>query len=83
MIDFIRCLQNRKLLETGDYMVISVDDEIYDPTKRLSIIERGKHEHNIYPCLTFNYLNSIINSSILHTKIHSTVYSSTNNFLYI
>ncbi|XP_059618023.1 guanylate cyclase 32E-like [Phlebotomus argentipes] len=40
MVDFVRCLQNRDLLQTGDYMVISVDDEIYDPTKRSNIMER-------------------------------------------
>ncbi|CAD7079001.1 unnamed protein product [Hermetia illucens] len=40
MVDFVRCLQNRRLLETGDYIVISVDDEIYDPTRRLNIMER-------------------------------------------
>lgn len=42
MVDFVRCLQNRRLLETGDYMVISVDDEIYDPTRRSNIVQRGK-----------------------------------------
>lgn len=41
MVDFVRCLQNRKLLETGNYMVISVDDEIYDPKRRSNIMERG------------------------------------------
>ena len=30
LIDFVRVLQNKKLLETGEYAVISVDDEIYD-----------------------------------------------------
>ncbi|GAB0097290.1 Guanylate cyclase [Sergentomyia squamirostris] len=39
MVDFVRCLQNEELLQTGDYMVISVDDEIYDPNRR-NIMER-------------------------------------------
>lgn len=42
MVDFVRCLQNLELLQTGDYMVISVDDEIYDPTRRSNIMERGE-----------------------------------------
>ncbi|KAF7278941.1 hypothetical protein GWI33_007805 [Rhynchophorus ferrugineus] len=40
LVDFIKCLQVRKLLDTGDYVVISVDDEIYDPTRRTKIIRR-------------------------------------------
>lgn len=42
MIDFIKCLQDRNLLRTGEYMVISVDDEIYNPRKHYSILRRGK-----------------------------------------
>lgn len=42
MIDFIKCLQDRNLLRTGEYMVISVDDEIYNPRKHSSILRRGK-----------------------------------------
>lgn len=42
MIDFIKCLQDRKLLQTGEYMVISVDDEIYNPRKHWDIIKRRK-----------------------------------------
>ncbi|XP_055858985.1 guanylate cyclase 32E [Episyrphus balteatus] len=41
MVDFVRCLQNRKLLEAGDYLIISVDDEIYDSKRRLNIMERN------------------------------------------
>lgn len=41
LIDFVKCLQRRKLLQTGDYVVISVDDEIYDPNRRIKIIRRG------------------------------------------
>ncbi|XP_050503369.1 guanylate cyclase 32E [Diabrotica virgifera virgifera] len=40
LIDFVKCLQRRKLLETGDYVVISVDDEIYDPNRRIKLIRR-------------------------------------------
>lgn len=32
--DFMLCLQERKLLETGEYMVISVNDEFYNPDLR-------------------------------------------------
>lgn len=42
MIDFIKCLQKRNLLSSGEYMVISVDDEIYNPKKHTSIVKRGK-----------------------------------------
>ncbi|KAI4457102.1 guanylyl cyclase [Holotrichia oblita] len=41
LIDFVKCLQKRKLLDSGDYVVISVDDEIYDPNRRIQIIERA------------------------------------------
>ncbi|KAF5270552.1 hypothetical protein FQR65_LT05450 [Abscondita terminalis] len=40
LIDFIKCLQRRKLLDSGDYVVISVDDEIYDPNRKIKIIQR-------------------------------------------
>lgn len=42
MVDFVRCMQNRKLLEDGDYIIISVDDEIYDSKRRVNIMERSK-----------------------------------------
>lgn len=42
LIDFIKCLRRRKLLDTGEYVVISVDDEIYDPNRKIKIIQRGK-----------------------------------------
>ncbi|KAL7742008.1 hypothetical protein ACLKA6_018263 [Drosophila palustris] len=41
MVDFVRGLQNRKLLESGDYIVISVDDEIYNASRRVNIMERN------------------------------------------
>ncbi|XP_017785068.1 PREDICTED: guanylate cyclase 32E [Nicrophorus vespilloides] len=40
LVDFVKCLQRRKLLDSGDYVVISVDDEIYDPNRRINIIQR-------------------------------------------
>ncbi|XP_066246519.1 guanylate cyclase 32E-like [Euwallacea similis] len=40
LVDFIKCLQARKLLDTGDYVIISVDDEIYDPNRRAKITRR-------------------------------------------
>ncbi len=42
MVDFLKCLQDRNLLKTGEYLVISVDDEIHDPNKPLSVMSRGK-----------------------------------------
>lgn len=42
MVDFVRCLQNRKLLENGEYIVISVDDEIYNANRRVNIMERSE-----------------------------------------
>nr|XP_036670728.1 guanylate cyclase 32E [Drosophila suzukii] len=41
MVDFVRGLQNRRLLESGNYIVISVDDEIYDSNRRVNIMERN------------------------------------------
>lgn len=41
LVDFVRCLQQRRLLERGEYVVISVDDEIYDPEHKRSIVQRG------------------------------------------
>lgn len=42
MVDFVRCMQNRKLLSSGDYMVISIDDEGYDPNTTRNIYQ-GKN----------------------------------------
>uniref|UniRef100_A0A1B0FQA5 Guanylate cyclase n=1 Tax=Glossina morsitans morsitans TaxID=37546 RepID=A0A1B0FQA5_GLOMM len=41
MVDFVRCMQNRQLLQNGDYIIISVDDEIYDSKRRVNIMERN------------------------------------------
>ncbi|XP_046802914.1 guanylate cyclase 32E [Lucilia cuprina] len=41
MVDFVRCMQNRKLLQDGDYIIVSVDDEIYDSKRRVNIMERN------------------------------------------
>lgn len=41
MVDFVRCMQNRQLLQNGDYIIISVDDEIYDSKRRVNIMERS------------------------------------------
>lgn len=53
MVDFVRCLQNRKLLETGNYMVISVDDEIYDAKRRSNIMERGRYIKYCFCCFVW------------------------------
>jgi len=42
LVDFVYCLQRLHLLDKGEYIIISVDDEIYDPDHRLNIIRRGK-----------------------------------------
>ncbi|XP_053691756.1 guanylate cyclase 32E [Sabethes cyaneus] len=39
MVDFVRCLQNRNLLDNGDYLVISIDDEIYDSSTKRNIYQ--------------------------------------------
>lgn len=41
-VDFVRCLQNKNLLQTGEYVVVSVDDEIYDPLQRVKFMDRGE-----------------------------------------
>lgn len=41
-VDFVRCLQNKNLLQTGEYVVISVDDEIYDLQQRVKFMDRGE-----------------------------------------
>lgn len=38
--DFMLCMQDRKLLDSGDYMVISVNDEFYNPD--LKTIQDGR-----------------------------------------
>lgn len=32
LIDFMRVLQRRGLLQNGEYAVVAIDDEIYDPS---------------------------------------------------
>jgi len=43
LVDFVYCLQRLRLLDKGEYVIISVDDEIYDPDHRLNIVQRGKY----------------------------------------
>lgn len=44
MDDFMLCLQEKKLLDTGDYMVISVNDEFYNPDlKTVQDSRQSKH----------------------------------------
>lgn len=45
LVDFVYCLQRLHLLDKGEYIIISVDDEIYDPDHRLNIVRRGKCLH--------------------------------------
>ncbi|XP_047995583.1 guanylate cyclase 32E-like [Leguminivora glycinivorella] len=41
LVDFVMVLQRRGLLQTGDYAVVAVDDEIYDPS--ISTIAHADH----------------------------------------
>jgi guanylate cyclase, other len=41
LVDLVKCLQHRKLLDTGEYIIVSVDDQIYDPDNKLSTVQRG------------------------------------------
>lgn len=34
LYDFMHCLQERRLLDSGEYMVISVNDEFYNPERK-------------------------------------------------
>ncbi|KAJ1526714.1 hypothetical protein ONE63_008294 [Megalurothrips usitatus] len=40
LVDFVKVLHRRGLLEKGEYVVISVDDEIYDPKSKHKIVQR-------------------------------------------
>ncbi|XP_052127251.1 guanylate cyclase 32E-like, partial [Frankliniella occidentalis] len=40
LVDFVKVLHRRGLLEKGEYVVISVDDEIYDPASKHKILQR-------------------------------------------
>lgn len=40
--DFVRVMQNKKLLETGNYMVVSVNDEIYEKMLGGDILYRSR-----------------------------------------
>lgn len=42
--DFVRVMQNKKLLETGNYMVVSVNDEIYEKMLGGDILYRSRGE---------------------------------------
>lgn len=48
LIDFLFCMQQRNLLDQGDYIIISVDEEIYNPQ-----MEKGKGSLNFsqYCCV--------------------------------
>lgn len=61
LIDFLHCMQQLNLLQNGLYMVISVDDEIYDPTRLSDIIGRGKLKIKLI--LNNRYTNPNISAS--------------------
>jgi guanylate cyclase len=42
LVDLVRALDNRKLLENGDYIIISVDDKICDPKVQCNYVNTGK-----------------------------------------
>jgi len=41
LVDLIRALDNRRLLDNGEYIVISVDDKMCDPKVQCNYIETG------------------------------------------
>lgn len=43
LVDFVKCLQKRRLLYTGKYVVVSVDDKIYDPRRQKEITQRSEY----------------------------------------
>lgn len=57
LVDFVKVLHRRGLLERGEYVVISVDDEIYDPESKHKILQRGASTR--MPCLLFVRLESL------------------------
>ncbi|KDR24308.1 Guanylate cyclase 32E [Zootermopsis nevadensis] len=48
LVDFVYCLQRLHLLDKGEYIIISVDDEIYDPDHRLNIVQREYLDPYLY-----------------------------------
>lgn len=40
-MDFLTCMQQKHLLDNGEYIIISVDDEIYNPEKE-KLFSTGK-----------------------------------------
>lgn len=50
MDDFMMCLQEKKLLDKGDYMVISVNDEFYNPDLKVQD-SRQSEFYKRYECL--------------------------------
>ena len=48
--DFVRAMQNNNLLETGNYMVVSVNDEIYEKMLDGDILYRSRGEFSILFC---------------------------------
>lgn len=57
LADFVKVLQRRGLLQTGDYAVVAVDDEIYDPSAA-AIVHAGKLS---------NFKQTCINHTIAYT----------------
>ena len=51
LVDLVRALDNRKLLDAGEYIIISVDDKICDPKVKCNYIETGKSVDRLYRAL--------------------------------
>lgn len=46
--DFMECMQERKLLDNGDYMVIAVNEEFFNPDYKMSYeMKPSEYEHCI------------------------------------
>ena len=39
LIDLVRALDGKKLLDSGDYIIISVDDQIWDTKNSVNLFE--------------------------------------------
>lgn len=45
---FMLCMQEQKLFDNGDYMVIAVNDEFYSPEHKLSHESRPSEFYQLY-----------------------------------
>lgn len=75
LIDFIKCLQRRNLLYSGDYVVISVDDEIYDPNRTIKILSRGEFLQVVNFDICFQSSNDFLIKPVKYINSHARDFS--------